>query len=74
MATKAKVMFSDPIPPSAEPKYYRIEVNSIFDYAQEHFQPGPIYHVREDIYNGKLEDGTSFKSLCVKAEEEGSKF
>lgn len=52
------------------PGYYRVQVKAIFDVYNEHFQPGQIYWVSAEHYNGQLPDGRNFKDLCATADLE----
>ncbi len=70
---RLKVKKDDPVPTDtviATASYWRVEVKGIFDYAGEHFEPRVTYYVPEELYEGKLANGTAFKDMCASARVE----
>jgi hypothetical protein len=53
----------------ADPLYYLVTVNTAFTVAQTDFVPGKTYWVSPDIYNSTLDDGSTFASHCITANE-----
>lgn len=49
---------------------WKVQVNSVFFYANEMFYPGVQYHVTDALYNGKIADGRNFADLCATAQQE----
>ena len=56
-----------PLPPSvneADVEYYRVRMNTVVPAHNTLFRPNVDYKVTPEIYNGVLDDGSTFKSKC----------